>query len=372
MDRPESVATPPADPSREEEVAFADIPFRGIVEQSLAGVYVIVDERIRYANDTFAQMFGYRPHEFTGMHLKDLVTPDSAEQVLENYRSRISGRSVPMIHYFPKCLHRNGHIVHLEVHGSFVEYRGRPALSGVAIDISERVKREEELHQSQRQLRKLAAHLNSVREEQRAVLSREVHDVLGGMLTSIKMDVTRIVRRTESPELAEIRAIATDLVSLVQETIDTARRISDELRPRSLDTLGLTAAIRDDLERFGTRHGVRTTLRTEGGEPDLSATRATQSYRIFQEALTNIGKHAQASKVDVRLRCRDGKFVMEVSDDGCGIDLGSMRPGSVGMLSMSERARKIGATLNISGGRGNGTVVTLTVALAEVQPALDD
>jgi signal transduction histidine kinase len=269
-------------------------------------------------------------------------------------------------------LHRHGHVVHLEVHGSIVEYRGRPALSGVAIDITERVRREEELRESRRQLRQLAAHLTSVREEQRAVLAREVHDVLGGMLTSIKMDVGRIVRRTEAPELAEIRAIATDLVALVQETIDTARKISDELRPSSLDTLGLATAIRDDLRRFGTRHGVKASLRLEGGEPRISPLIATQCYRIFQEALTNVGKHARASDVEVVMRTGDRDLLLAVRDDGRGFESVATRPGAVGLLNMRERARRIGGTLDVRGGRGGGTRVTLVVPLGDAPEPVDD
>jgi PAS domain S-box-containing protein len=353
-------------------VPFGDIPFRGIVEQSLAGVYVIVDERFRYANDTFARMFGYRVDEFLGMHLEELMAPESKAEALESYRESLAGREGGRVHDFPKCLHRDGHVVHLEVHGSIVEYRGRPALSGVAIDITERVRREDELRESRRQLRQLAAHLSSVREEQRAVLAREVHDVLGGMLTSIKMDVARIVRRTESPELAEIRAIATDLVALVQETIDTARKISDELRPGSLDTLGLTAAIRDDLRRFESRHGVLTRLQIEGGEPALSPLRATQCYRIFQEALTNVGKHARASEVEVTLIADTGMLTLTVRDDGCGIDGNARRSGSLGLVNMSERARRIAGTLEVRGARGSGTRVTLVVPLGDAPEAVDD
>lgn len=353
-------------------VPFADIPFRGIVEQSLAGVYVIVDERFRYANDTFARMFGYRVDEFLGMHLEHLMAPESRQEALESYRESLAGREGGRVHDFPKCLHRDGHVVHLEVHGSIVEYRGRSALSGVAIDITDRVRREEELRESRRQLRQLAAHLSTVREEQRAVLAREVHDVLGGMLTSIKMDVARIVRRAEAPALTEIRTIATDLVALVQETIDTARKISDELRPSSLDTLGLTAAIRDDLRRFESRHGVRARLHVEGGEPALSPLRATQCYRIFQEALTNVGKHAQASEVEVALRSAGDALQLSVHDDGCGIDTGAMRPGSLGLLNMRERARRIGGTLELSGARGGGTRVSVRVPLGDAPEVVDD
>jgi PAS domain S-box-containing protein len=367
---PTSTPAAEANAADAERVAFSDIPFRGIVEQSVVGVYVVLDERFMYANETFAGMFGYRPEEFVGTHMRDLVTPDCVEEVMENYRLRVSG-AVSRIHYFPKCFHRDGHIVHLEVHGSRVEYKGRPAISGVAMDITERVKGEEELRQSRQQLRELAAYLNTVREEQRAALAREVHDVLGGMLTSVRWDVLRIARRAEAQGLADFQSIATDLTSLVQETIDTARRISDELRPRILDTLGLAAALREALEHFGARYAITMNLTVEGREPALSPECATQCYRIFQEALTNVAKHAQASAVDVQVRFRDGRFVLKVKDDGCGIDLGAMRAKSLGMFSMQERALKIGGTMTVTGGRGSGTTVTLEVPTANSGSAHD-
>jgi PAS domain S-box-containing protein len=354
-----------------EHVAFDDIPFRGIVEQSVVGVYVVLDARFMYANETFAGMFGYRPEEFIGRHMRDLVTPDSLAEVMENYRMRVS-EGVPTIHYFPKIVHRDGHIVHLEVHGSRVEYKGRPALSGVAIDITERVKRDEELRQSRHQLRELAAYLNSVREDQRAALAREVHDVLGGMLTSVKWDVLRIARRAEAQSLADLQTIATELTALVQETIDTARRISDELRPRVLDTLGLTAAIREALEHFGARYATATRFDMQGSEPTLSPESATQCYRIFQEALTNVAKHARASAVDVHVTSGDGRFRLQVNDDGCGINPGASRAGSLGMLSMAERARKIGAEITVTAGPAGGTAVTLEIpTTGPVQDAND-
>ena len=360
----DSTSTARASTAGGEEVVFSDIPFRGIVEQSLAGVYVVLDERFMYANDTFAAMFGYRRDEFIGTRMVDLVTPDSTEEVMRNYRLRISGE-VPAIRYFTKCLHRDGHIVHLELHASRVECRGRPALCGVAIDVSERVQREEELRRSREQLRELAGYVNTSREEQRAMLAREVHDVLGGMLTSIKMDVTRILRRAEAPGLEEVRSIGNDLVTLVQETIDTARKISDELRPRILDAMGLIAAIKDALERFGARHGVVTSFTMHGVEPRLSADRTIQCYRIFQEALTNVARHAKARSVNVRLHGLDDGLEMQLEDDGRGVDAESMRRGGIGLISMAERAREIGGTLEVTAGGGKGTTVLLRVPLIE-------
>ena len=360
MARPSLPIDAPPVPDDRREVDFRDIPFQGIVEQSLAGVYLVFDERFQYVNSTFAGMFGYTQKEFVGTAIRNLVLPDVVEEVMDYYRQRV-GEGVASIHYFTKCRHRDGHIVHIEVHGSRVDYHGQPSLAGVAIDVSERVRQERDLRRSRARLRELAAYLNTSREELRAELAREVHDVLGGMLSSIKLDVFRIQRRADGPALAEIRSIATDLAALAQETIDTARKISDELRPRVLDTLGLVAAIREALDAFGRRNEICTGFVVEGAEPDLLPTHATQCFRVFQEALTNIGRHAKAASVEVRLRNLDGRFELEVRDDGRGIDRSSMREGSIGMLSMAERARSIGGSLYVHARPGGGTVVLLAV-----------
>src|SRR5438093_10825268 len=110
--QPSPAPTPAAD-----ELTFDDVPFRGIVEQSLAGVYVVLDERFMYANDTFAAMFGYPRDEFIGRRMVDCVTPDSVDEVMRNYRLRMSGE-VPSIHYVTKGLRRDGSIVHLDLHAS--------------------------------------------------------------------------------------------------------------------------------------------------------------------------------------------------------------------------------------------------------------
>ena len=345
------------------QIQFDDVPFRGIVEQSLAGIYVVLDERFMYANDTFAAMFGYASEEFIGRRLVDCVTSDSVEEVMRNYHLRISGE-VRTIHYYTKGLRRDGKVVNLELHASRVECRGRPALAGVAVDITERVQRREELRRSREQLRELAQHINNAREVERARLAREVHDVLGGMLTSVKMDLTRIVRRTGAPDQQELNTIATDLVALVQETIDTARAISEEMRPTSLDLLGLPVALRQGLERFGVRHGVVVAMRVDGEPAALPQAVATQIYRIVQEALTNVSRHAKAARVELSLHYAPQALDLWLADDGCGIDKKRMRPGAIGLFSMAERARDIGGTLVLDDRPGGGTIVHLHLHLA--------
>jgi PAS domain S-box-containing protein len=356
------------------QLELDDVPFRGIVEQSLAGVYVVLDERFMYANDTFAAMFGYSRDAFIGRRMVDCVTPDSVDEVMHNYRLRMSGE-VSTIHYFTKGLRSDGRIVHLELHASRVECRGRPALAGVAVDITERVQRRQELQRSREQLRELAQHINQAREAERARLAREVHDVLGGMLTSVKFDLARIVRRSLAPGQQELNGIATDLVALVQETIDTARAISEEMRPTSLDLLGLPAALRQALERFGARHQIAVSLNLAGDEAPLPGTAATQIYRIVQEALTNVARHAGASRVELALRFEPAGLDLRLADDGRGITHSRARPGAVGLFSMAERAHEMGGTLSVADGPDGGTVVHLHLPLttsAATEPAPGD
>lgn len=346
-------------PTSPPPVTLDDVPFRGIVEQSLAGVYVVLDERFMYANDTFAAMFGYARDEFIGRRMVDCVTPDSVADVLRNYRLRMSG-AVESIHYFTKGLRRDGSVFHLELHASRVECRGRPALTGVAIDVTERV------HQQQR-LRELAQRLNFAREAERSLLSREVHDVLGGMLTSVKMDLARIVRRTAAPGQEELQRIATDLVGLVQETIDTARGISEQMRPAALDLLGLPTALRQELARFGARHGLRVQAEVDEALPVLHETAAVQVYRIVQEALTNVARHAEAGAVTLRLQAHDGGLLLRLADDGRGLGAEPPRPGAIGLFSMAERAREIGGTLCVARRAEGGTELRLTLPRTAVE-----
>lgn len=342
------------------DLAMNDVPFRGIVEQSLAGIYVVIDERFMYANDTFAAMFGYTREEFIGRRMVDCVTPDSIPEVMENYRRRISGE-VRSIRYVTKGLRKDGKIAYLDLHASRVECRGRPALTGVALDITDSVLRQQELQRSREQLRALTQHINSTREVERARLAREVHDVLGGMLTSAKFDVARIARRAQAEAALDLHRIASDLLVLLQDTIDTARAISNEMRPTSLDMLGLHAALQQLVERFGQRHGLAVQASAAGDARRLPPEVAMQIFRIVQEALTNVARHAQASRVTLTVTETETTFDLRLADDGLGIDAAGGRSASIGLFSMAERAREIGAALQVRPAAGGGTEILLTL-----------
>ena len=338
-----------------------DIPFRGIVEQSLAGMYIIQDEVFQYVNGTFAGMLGYTPEEMIGMHLRQAVVPEMQAATITNFHRRISGE-VPSIRYTTIGRHRTGESVHLEVHGSSVLFRGRPAVVGVGINITEQLQQQEALRQSRERLRELAAYINTMREEQRSRIARELHDVVGGMLTSMKLDIQRINRRTDDPEL---KAIVGDLLHLTQESIDSVRTISEDLRPGVLDHLGLGAALQAMLRQFSERTEVTSELQADGFDATLAQARATAAYRICQEALTNIARHAGATQVVLRLASGEGWLTIEIEDNGRG--LASLTPTgkSIGLVSMAERAREFGGNLTSRPGAAGGTCLILRLPLED-------
>lgn len=339
--------------------AAPDIPFQAIIEQSLAGIYVMQDERFVYANATWAAMVGYTPQEMMDKTLKELVDPDFYETVLHRYYQRLHGE-VQSMRFHTRGVHRDGHIVHIEIHGSRMTFRGRPAVGGVGIDITERVARDEELRRSREQLQQLTAYTNRKLEEQRLTFARDVHDELGGMLTALKMDVARIERRVHTGEL---RAMTQGAMQLTQDIIETSKAISESLRPSALDHVGLALAIARDLEQFTARSGVQHALSGTDAPLRLSPKRAVAAYRIFHEGLTNVARHAQARRVEVTLsECADW-FVLELRDDGRGFLPSTLEPGSLGLLSMSERARDIGGELRIESAPGQGTQLVLKAPL---------
>lgn len=352
---PASPFPPPATPPQ----SAAAVPYQALVEQSLVGIYVIQDGVLKYANAAFAAMNGYTTAEISGRQLTELVAPDCVGDVLRKVDERI--RHGSSMRYTTRGLHKDGYEIEIEVHGSAVEFEGRPAVIGVAIDISERAHYERELHESRELLRLLASHMTRVREEQRARIAREIHDVLGGLLTSIKMGAARILNRAESAELAEI---ADELIATAQEGIEITREMSESLYPAVLDHLGLEAAVRSHLERICQRNGLQGDTVCDGTLPPLPAEQALAAYRIFQEAMTNIVRHAAARRVDVRLGCADGHLQLEVCDDGRGLAASAPRSGAIGILGMQERARAADGGMTLESLAGGGTRLRLALPLA--------
>ena len=228
----------------------------------------------------------------------------------------------------------------------------------MARDISKQTR---ELQASFEQLRALAGRLQSIREEERKRVAREIHDQLGQALTAIKLDVSSLVR--EMPEDQRRQSTRTEtILTLVDETIRSVRRIATELRPGMLDDLGLVATLEWAGEEFGARTGTQCRLDLPSDDIVVDPDTAVAIFRIFQETLTNVARHANAKEVKARLAVEDGNLTLEVHDNGSGIPGEKLQKGrSLGILGMRERATLLGGDLSITGFPGKGTAVRVWI-----------
>ncbi|HZH41971.1 MAG TPA: ATP-binding protein [Gemmatimonadales bacterium] len=241
---------------------------------------------------------------------------------------------------------------------------------GIQRDVTDRHRAEQDLRASRLELRALAARLQRVREEERTGIAREIHDELGQALTGLKLEMAWMKRRL--PRNQETQAQYRAVIEGIDGTLGAVRRIATELRPSLLDQLGLAAALEWQGQEFAARSGlsVRTEITVDGTPvpDDLSSS----AFRILQESLTNVARHAQAKRVTIRLLQNEDILTLEVTDDGIGIPLDRLEgTASLGLVGMRERALACGGELRIVGrpGGGRGTTVTLEVPIGAGVPA---
>jgi PAS domain S-box-containing protein len=265
----------------------------------------------------------------------------------------------------------NGEVRFLHSQGDVIrDERGRPLRRfGTAQDITERKQAEEKLKATSEQLRALSASLQSAKEEEGTRIAREIHDELGSRLTSLKWDLEGLNRSLSNSarqaQLPELRKKVEAMIELTDATIDTIRRISSELRPSILDDLGLVAAIEWQAKEFQTRTGIVCTCDCSLENVGLNREQSTAVFRIFQEALTNVLRHARATKVDTKTEEVDGQFVLTVSDNGRGItETEKLGVTSLGLLGMKERARLVSGEVEISRNKKGGTIITVQLPIA--------
>jgi len=245
----------------------------------------------------------------------------------------------------------------------------------IALDISERKRTEEEIKSSRAQLRRLARRLHEVREEESAAISREIHDELGQALTGFKLNLSWVERRCEpdfgSGDTKEIINKIRRMYVDIDSTIESVRKIAAQLRPRILDDMGLLGAIEWKLQDFENSTGVKCRINQVGlgdGESRLDSPRSTAVYRIFTETITNVGRHAEATRVDVELRSGGGMFMLEVRDDGRGMPRDELKePKGLGILGMRERAQAFGGDVDIDSDPGKGTSVRVLIPVGKAR-----
>ena len=261
-------------------------------------------------------------------------------------------------------LRADGEEFPIEAAISQVEVGGQKLYTVILRDITERKQAEEQLRTSREQLRALAAHLQSVREDERTRIAREIHDELGQVLTGLRIDLawvaSRLLPGDETPLPDRVKA----MLGLVDTTIRLVRRIATDLRPGVLDDLGLVAAVEWQAQEFQNRTGI--TCEFSANQPDLALPPevGTAVFRICQETLTNVARHAHATRVELRLEAEAGALLLTVADNGRGItEQELVNQTSLGLLGMRERALLLGGQVTIAGRPGEGTTVMVRVPL---------
>ena len=235
---------------------------------------------------------------------------------------------------------------------------------GIQRDITDRHLASEQIRTSAEQLRALASRLQKVREEERTEVAREIHDELGQALTGLKLDVAWMKSRL--PRDHDLMTQCVSVIQRIDQTLDAVRRIATELRPSVLDQLGLAAALEWQGQEFRARTGIDVTVDVITDDTPIADDIGSSAFRILQESLTNVLRHAKATRVEIRLEKTPSLLTLDVADNGIGAPDAFLKgTHSLGVVGMRERALACGGEFSIAGLEGNGTLVSLRVPLTQ-------
>jgi PAS domain S-box-containing protein len=335
---------------------------------SLPGVFLLREfqgKNLRW-NKQFEEISGYSAPEIPDLDVYRFYEEDEQVNVRQRVQNMLTtGRSSAEV----RIVKKSGDRIPFLLTAIVIELEGKTCVMVMGFDISERKKAEEELSLANEQLRHLSAHLQNIREEERKSIALEIHDELGQQLTALKIDLAWMMKRCSGEQLLLDRLSGMD--TLIDHTIDTVRRISSELRPSILDDLGLAEALDWQSAEFEKRFLIPSRFLCRVPDIGIDAAIVTGLFRIYQESLTNVARHAQASSVSGSLKLIEGDLVLEVADDGKGFDMQATgKKGGFGLLGIKERTAMMGGTCSVSSSPGAGTTVTVCVPVKTNQSIL--
>ncbi len=260
---------------------------------------------------------------------------------------------------------KDGLLIDLSLSTAVLRDAGGKAIGilGIIADITERKREEKELKNSREQLRNLYAHLQSVGEEKRVQLAREIHDELGQVLTALKMEFGSLIDELSTEQKGLVQ-YTESLYQLIDKALDSVQRICTELRPAMLDDLGLSAAIEWQAKEFEKWSDIKCEIIFEPEEIILDKEYSITLFRIFQEVLTNVARHAQATKVKIGLKEKQDKVILSIKDNGIGITKEKIsNHKSLGLTGIRERINHLGGSFMIRGIQGKGTTITVSIPI---------
>ncbi len=329
---------------------------------SLPGIFYLYDRTGKFMrwNKNFEVVSGYGAEEIDNMHPLDFFYDDEKKLLQEKIEKVFSSGVAEVTANFYT---REKKKIPYYFNGYRANFNGIDYLIGMGIDITRLVEVENKLRTRTEEIEELTAHLEGVREEERTRIAREIHDELGQQLTGLKMDASWIGKRIKTEDRSIHEKLFT-MISLIDETVKTVRRIASELRPGILDDLGLIPALEWQSQEFKKRTGVQSEFNTHLNDFHPERNLATNIFRVYQEALTNIARHANATSVESVLEQKGNFIWLTIKDNGEGFDLNSVRTkNSLGLIGMKERARMFHGELIIERNNPRGTIIILKTPL---------
>jgi len=307
------------------------------------------------------KQYGYSREEFLSMSLFDIRPKKEALELAATCREGWP----ETVDFYTLHQKKNGELIIVQVTANLLNYENKPARMAIVIDRTEQEEARDRLIDTTQQLRELASHLQDIREEERTNIAREIHDELGQQLTALKMDIAWLSRKWNT-ENESIRNKIKSAIELADSTINTVRKIAAQLRPSMLDDLGLAEAIAWQSSEFTSRTGIVVNCFTDVPDDKFSPSVSTAVFRIFQEALTNIARHARATEVVCQLQNKNNLLCLVVKDNGIGFDItGQAKRKTLGLLGMKERAIMLNGKYCIESKPGEGTKVAVEIPLEE-------
>ncbi len=332
-----------------------------ILAETIIDMIIMYDVKgnILYVNRSGLKALEYSPKDLISMNITELISPDHHSYFKEKFELQSSKTEKDQF-YEIDFRNKSGRTIPVEVGTSCILDGGEvSAILAVARDITDRKASEEEIRRTNEQLRNLSAHLQSVREEERTSVAREVHDELGQSLTAMKMDLSWLEKQLNEDQ-EKLGSKTHSLISLVDGTIQTVKRICSELRPTLLDDLGLAAAIEWQAEEFQRRTNIVTYVSIVPEDIQPESKLSISLFRIVQEALTNVARHSGANKVLIKVHAHNDHINLEIHDDGKGIlEENITKPNSFGLLGIRERVYNWGGEVTFKNEKG--TLVSVKI-----------
>ncbi|MGA8571248.1 MAG: PAS domain-containing protein [Desulfobaccales bacterium] len=337
--------------------------FRAVFERAALGIGLIdLQGRFLSVNSAFEEMLGYGEEELRGRRIDELTHADDRQRTLELFGELASGRR-ESYRIEKRYQRKNGQYLWCRVTASLVQDpEGQPLyVAGVAEDITQRKETEMRLRESEEKLRHLASQLMSAQEDERKRISRELHDELGQALLVLKLQAREIKKELPSNE-QRLREDCEGMLGNLDQVVDKVRRLSHDLSPMMVEDLGLSAALQHMIGEF-CKHN---RLECDFQEIDLDDLFPVETqvaiYRIFQECLTNIGKHSRATRMAVAMDRRPDRVSFLIRDNGKGYEAEARRRGrGLGLVAMEERARMVGGDLSVQSGKGQGASISFEI-----------